>query len=215
MNKTVSVLLWVLTLTVSYAFIQEFSIYTEPLYQGDGLTLKTNHPDLSNFAPLTFGSEKSMCLRGFWGTYDGINYTGTRNTRGPTWNTRLCFNSRWESRTIKSIRHLGPSDSTVPSISLYEAANMVGRELIVDGPAITNLLFRPASFFTTAHSNWTLFSGDNFSGNASCFISTAEYHELPTLNSSFVIGSVLRGCIGRRIDTYIYAEDFNKDNIQY
>jgi len=107
---------------------------------------------------------------------------------------------------FETVRFLGPANSTTEAIALYLPGNegnaFAGAEHLVEGEAddvpFTSL---PTGLITFGYSNWTLFTGKNYTGESRCHQSKAKVESL-VLDDSFPVQSVIRGCDEVTIQKY-------------
>lgn len=108
--------------------------------------------------------------------------------------TLLCRNQTL-FRTMKSLRYLGPLDTTIPSISIYSGTDSDlagGIERTFTGLAANDFGFLPAWMLLTGRSSWTGFSSPDFSGNSTCF-STSELMGGAQVDGN-PMRSLIKGC---------------------
>lgn len=97
--------------------------------------------------------------------------------------------------STRSLRFLGLSDTTTPSVSIYSGVmgNLAGgMERTFTGMAAANFGFVPSYMVLTGRSSYTGFANDDFSGNSTCF-STPDLMETFSLHG-IEIRSLVKGC---------------------
>lgn len=148
-----------------------------------------------------------------WRLFTGVNYTGNL-LEMCSWHFFDNDDYRGAATYTGSIRYAGNLDMSPQGIWLFSDTWLLGDERIITTPAANDFNFTPKSLLTTGYSSWTLFTGKNFDGVSTCFVSSSsEIEYLYTLNATLSnIQSVIRGCLGR-IDTYVYGDDHDKVNL--
>jgi hypothetical protein len=124
-----------------------------------------------------------------------------------------CYNQT--TAGVKSLRYLGPINTTTPSISIYEGTNDTvygGREIIITGPAANGFDLEPVFYpyiyvLITGRSSWTLFLNNDFSGNATCLIGTGEMQTFDMYNFK----SITRGCDSKWITNVVTLPENEND----
>lgn len=119
----------------------------------------------------------------------------------------MCGNVN-NAANLQSLRYLGPSDVSAPSISIYNGVaggTHGGAELTFTALAGNNFGFVPTGFVLTGRSSWTAFFNDNFTGNSTCYTTSALM-----VRSAFgtTTRSILQGCNAKYNSVYI---DLDKD----
>ncbi len=116
---------------------------------------------------------------------------------------------------VKSLRYLGPINTTTPAISIYEGTNgnsAGGREIVITGPAANGFDLEPVFYsflrvIITGRSSWTLFLNNDFSGNATCLIGTQEMQ----LFAMYNFKSITRGCDSKWITNVVTLPENEND----
>ncbi len=101
---------------------------------------------------------------------------------------------------VQSIRHLGPVDTSIESINFYNGTMnhpTSGDEVTLlpsEGrDSIEYMPFVPTALVVTGGSNWTLYSGGNFTGRATCFVPENDFDSEYLTDGRFYL-SVRKGC---------------------
>ncbi|XP_021957375.1 uncharacterized protein LOC110853421 [Folsomia candida] len=149
----------------STAFVQEMTLHSGLSCTGPGFTFETKEPNLANWE-FFLPSVQSIKVVGWWYFYTGVNfspYQSHTNFRSSTY----CFNSTYPT-VSKSLRYVGPLETTTPSISIYDGASAVSTEKIFTTSAANNFGFEAEYVIVSGMSSWTLYYNDDFTGNTTC-----------------------------------------------
>ncbi|XP_035712613.1 uncharacterized protein LOC118437575 [Folsomia candida] len=203
-------LLWLAAcLNFAVGYVQEITFYTEPDQEGNAFRFRTKEPDLSPHYSVLLGEVKSFCYIGYWRGYDMRNYTAVWTLSPPITFVPRCLN--YTLSTTLSLRHMGPLETTTPSVSIYSGPTSYGIERTFTALAGTNFGFIPTGLVLTGRSSWTGFVNDDFTGNSTCF-STAELIGYTSL-TGIEIRSLIQGCNARYNSEYYDMDKFSGQNM--
>lgn len=195
--------------SLGVAFEQYASFFVDPKFEGDSYTFKSKQSDITNITNFIMNC-RSYKIRGYWRAYTAPNFDGGNLF---IFNVESEYSNpdRISEVMYFSIRHAGPRDTSEKSISFYLYNELNGEEKTITGAESNDIPFTPQSIFSTGFSNWTLFSGENFDGDATCYTSTAENHYLPTLSPVLSnVRSIRAGC-PEHVKSFVYPKDFSSN----
>lgn len=148
-----------------------------------------------------------------WRGYENANFVA--GSSNPFNANNVSGISCWRNgdKITKSLRFMGPSDTSTSAISAYNGVpnsgdHYSGIEVIVLATEYeASFDFAPSGLLITGMSNWTAFYERNFTGPSTCFIPTSEIYTVSL--GTFQVLSVRLGCNWvRKFRFYIY--DFHE-----
>ncbi|OXA46249.1 hypothetical protein Fcan01_19324 [Folsomia candida] len=113
-----------------------------------------------------------------------VNYFG-----GTSFQSKPICTDTTEIRNSRSVRHLGPRDSSIPALSVYAHDYASGTEQIFTTRAASNFGFTANYAVASGYSSWTLYYNADFTGNSTCLSSKGTI-----IGKSVVFRSAVMGC---------------------
>ncbi|CAG0884153.1 unnamed protein product [Darwinula stevensoni] len=204
-----SVLLILLSLAMSWAQLQNATIYDLPNFdEGGAWSSRIGYcPDFRDCDPfIGDNTVSSTCVVGIWLFYSEYFYN-YENFGGVEWvhGTNYCTNLGALSNQVSSLKYVGhPYNWKIDTITLYEFDLFFGLEYHewVDATEVPEQLSGVGSVIITGENNWTVYSLPNYDGDRVCLgVDQGQYVGFaPDLTAFGVgtVGSFRRGCFSDR-----------------
>ncbi|OXA55000.1 uncharacterized protein LOC110850462 [Folsomia candida] len=193
---TIAIFHGLISLCMSY--FPQLTLYSGHNYDGDRVTFSTKRSSLTPLEEEFFRSARSYCVTGWWRGYENANFVA--GSSNPFNANNVSGISCWRNgdKITKSLRFMGPSDTSTSAISAYNGVpnsgdHYSGIEVIVLATEYeASFDFAPSGLLITGMSNWTAFYERNFTGPSTCFIPTSEIYTVSL--GTFQVLSVRLGC---------------------
>ncbi|KAF2353026.1 Gamma-crystallin-related [Trinorchestia longiramus] len=184
-------------------------VFTEPSNVGPSEDFFTYAPDLSLQG--IDNAIESACQTGLWIYYNDVNYEGDNCWTIGISACYIIFEAQCNAQA-SSLRYAGnPDELNGDYLNLYAGEYFVGTEFRTNASAITvgEIDQQVSSVIISGNSEWTFFTGPNFSGTSVCSGPNEHYTHDDGTKLSFAriyqmsdmdlpdnsIRSVLKGCV--------------------